>query len=75
MEEFSDLPGQLRAVFVIPVAVHFFPDIGPRGGGRGNGGTVVSVAKALPLQDVLGVLPLHVAGQHGGVGHAVEERV
>lgn len=75
VEQSSDLPGQLRAVFVIPVAVHFLPDVRPWGGGRGDGGAVVSVAEALPLQDVLGVLPLQVAGQHGGVGHAAEERV
>lgn len=68
--QFSDLPRQLRAVFLIPVAVHFLPDVRSRGGGRGDGGAVVSVAEALPLQDVLGVLSLQVAGQHGGIGHA-----
>lgn len=62
-------------MLVIPVSVHFLPDVRPRGGGGGDGGAVVSVAEALPLQDVLGVLPLQVAGQHGGVGHAAEERV
>lgn len=69
-EHFSDLPGQLRPALVIPVAVHFLPDVRPGRGRRGNRGAVVGVAEALPLQDVLGVLPLQVAGQHGGVGHA-----
>lgn len=73
-EHFSDLPGQLRAALVIPVAVHFLPDVRPGRGRRGDGGAVVGVAEALPLQDVLGVLPLLVAGQHGGVGHAAEGR-
>lgn len=60
-------------VFSVAVAVHLLPHVGTLGStlmlGR-DGGTVVGVAEALALQYVLSVLPLQLAGEHRGVGHA-----
>lgn len=60
-------------MFMVSVAVHFFPYISTRGSWCGDWGAVVSIAEALPLQDILRVLPLQLPWQHGSVGHAVEE--
>lgn len=59
---------------MVAVAVHLFPHVCTGGGRRGDGGAVVGITEALPLQDILSVLPLQLAWQHGSVGHAVEER-
>lgn len=69
-----DLPDHRLDMFMVAVAVHLFPYIYTRGGGCGDGGAVVSITEALPLQDILRVLPLRLAWQHWSIGHAVEER-
>lgn len=59
---------------MVAVAVHFFPYVSTGSGWRGDGGAVVSITEALPLQDILRVLPLQLARQHRSIGHAVEEK-
>lgn len=69
----TDLPDHWLSVFMVFVTVHLFPYVCTRGGRRGYRGAVVSVTEALPLQDILSVLPLQLAWQHWSIGHAVEE--
>lgn len=69
----TDLPDHWLSVFMVFVTVHLFPYVCTRGGRRGDRGAVVSVTEALPLQDILSVLPLQLAWQHWSIGHAVEE--
>ena len=68
----ADLADGWLGVLVVPVAVHLLPDVAPLGGVvRGDGGAVVGVTEPLALQNVLRVLLLMLARQHGRVGHAV----
>lgn len=60
----TDLPDHWLSVFMVFVTVHLFPYVCTRGGRRGDRGAVVSVTEALPLQDILSVLPLQLAWQH-----------
>ena len=71
---FPDLSGHLLGLLMVSVAVHLFPYVSTVGSRCGDRGAVVGITEALPLQDILGVLPLQLAWQHRGVGHAVEER-
>lgn len=71
-----DLSDYWCGLFSVGHVVPFFPfpSFSKREGWRGQRGADISVAEALSLQDVLGVLPLQLPWQHRSVGHAAEKK-